>query len=255
MSDFLGRIFGVCFRYIYDLIVSFGTEPESISFYAITIIITTILFRILQLPLGIKQNKEMKKMARVQPKINEIQEKYKNDPQTMNAKLTKLMQEEKYNPLGGCLPLLIQLPIFTAYWKVLQNPETYIFADGIFKSLQLNFFWINDLKVADPWILPIISAVATFATSYIAQKGQVKTQVGEAAQQAETMQKTMLIMMPIMIFSISKKMAAGIALYWSVSNLFQIGQQLVFNMTIRKEAEEAVEQEEQLKLEKRKKKG
>lgn len=253
MTNFLGRIFGYCFRYIYDLVSSMGPEPESISFYAITIIIATILFRILQLPLGIKQNKETRKMARVQPKIQEIQEKYKNDPNTMNAKLTKLMQEEKYNPLAGCLPLLIQLPIIMAFWRVLQQPEVFAFQDGIFHDIQMNFLWVSDLKMADPWILPILSATMTFLSSFLASKGQVKTQVGEAQERAESMQKNMMFMFPIMIFFMGKSLAAGLSLYWTISNAFMLVQQYFFNNIVNKEKEEALEESREALMTKRKK--
>ena len=229
-----------------------GPEPESISFYAITIIITTILFRILQVPLGLKQNKETRKMARVQPKMQEIQEKYKNDPNTMNAKLQKLMIEEKYNPMAGCLPLLIQLPIIMAFWRVLQQPEVFAFQDGTFQNIQLNFFWVPDLKVPDPWILPLLSAIMTFLTSYLTSKGQVKTQVGEAQERADAMQKNMMIMMPIMIFFMGKSLAAGLSLYWTVSNSFMLVQQQYFNNVVNKEKEEALEESREEKIRKRK---
>lgn len=240
MTDFLGKAFGLAFRAIYDWVSNLGSEPESVSYYAITIIIATILFRIIQVPLGLKQHNESKKMARVQPKIAEIQEKYKNDPMTMNAKLTKLMQEEKYNPLGGCLPLLIQFPIIAAFWKVLQNPQTYAFADGIYHTIQLNFLWVKDLKEVDPIILPLLSAIMTFLTSYLSMKSQVQTQVGEAAAQAQSMQKSMLIMMPVMIFFMGRGLAAGLSLYWTVSNTFYLVQQFVFNRMLKHEREEAM---------------
>lgn len=248
MTDFLGKIFGVCFRFIYDLISGLGGEPSGVSFYAITIIVTTILFKLLLLPLGFKQSREMKKMAKVQPRINEIQQKYKSDPQTMNAKMMQLMKEEHYNPMGGCLPMLIQFPIFLAFFKIMRQPEVFVFADGIFPNLQANFFWIQNLRDVDPWVLPVVSGLATFLSSYVMQKGQVNMQSGEAAKQAESMQKGMMYFFPVMMFMMGRTISAGVSLYWVTSNLFQFVQQYIFNRGAREEAKEALEHAKEEKL-------
>lgn len=253
MVNSLGVLFGRLFRWVYDFVARIADEPEFISYYAISIIIMTIILKFLMLPLFIKQNNAMKKMASVQPKINELQRKYQDDPQVLNQKMMALMKEEKYNPMGGCLPMLINFPIIMGFFRMMQNPEVYIFTDGIYQSIRNNFFWIADLREPDPWILPLISAVATFLSSKITQKNQMTPQAGEQAQQMKQMNDTMMIMFPIMIFWMGRKFAAGLSLYWAVSTIFQVIQGIVLNKDMSHIREEAVDKAEEEKQKKRKK--
>ena len=253
MIDYLCKLFGYGFRWIYDFISSLGKEPAHFSFYAMSIIITTVILRFLMLPLFLKQSREMKKMAHVQPKINELQQKYKDDPNVLNQKMMTLMQEEKYNPMGGCLPMLLNLPIIMGFWRMMQNPETYIFTDGIYDTIANNFFWIKDLKVADPLVLPLISAVATFLSTKVSQKNQVQPTVGEKANQAKQMSDMMMVMFPFMIFWMGRNLASGLSLYWAVSNIFMVVQGVVMNLKLDKEREEALGEAKIEKLKKMKK--
>lgn len=117
----LYEIFGSIFGFIYN-----NLTPGFYK-YAITILIFTLFVKLLMLPIAIKQQKSMLDMQRVQPKLNEIRAKYKNDVQKMNEESMKLYSEHKVNPLGGCLPALVQVPIFIALYGVITQPLKYIF--------------------------------------------------------------------------------------------------------------------------------
>lgn len=177
--------------------------------YGIAIILLTVLIKLVLLPFSFMQINSMKKMQEITPLQQKLQQKYKNDKEKLNQEIMKLYQENKVNPLGGCLPLLIQLPIILALFRVFQS---YDFAGA-------SFLWIPNLSKPDPtYILPILAAV----TTYIQTK--VSTPPGTSNQQTASMN----IVMPLMIGWFSIKFAAGLALYWVVSNVVQIIQQLIF---------------------------
>jgi len=127
LIDSLAKILGVVLNQVFDVI--YGLSP--VGSLGITIILFTIFVKVLMLPLMLNQQKSMKRMQKVQPEIQKIQDKYKNkkDPESqkqMNQELGEFYQNNKINPLGGCLPLIIQMPIFLALFRVLQRAGTYI---------------------------------------------------------------------------------------------------------------------------------
>lgn len=232
MTDFLGNILGKLLRTVYDVVSSIGTEPENFSYYAMAIIITTILFKLILLPVNLSQSKSSKKMNEIQPKLKELQTKYKDDPQTMQAKMSELYREHKYNPASGCLVLLLQLPIIFAFFKVMRDPVTFAFTEpGFYESMNMNFFWIKDLNIPDPymWGLPLLAAATTYFQSLTMTQSQ-----GNTDPQAQSSMKMMNTFMPIMIFFAARGFAAGLALYWVVSNTFTIVQQLISNRDVGK---------------------
>ena len=175
-------------------------------------------------------------MNDVQPKIKEIQAKYKNDKEQLNAKTMELYKENKINPLSGCLPLLIQLPILFGLFAVLRDPSTYVFGGSVelaTEVLSKGFLWVQDLSNPDlisniwasgppliiglPGVLPIISSVSTYF------------QMASSGTTQNSTTKTMAYTMPIMILWFGRSFAAGLMVYWTVSNLFQIAQQYVIN--------------------------
>ncbi|MBQ2846331.1 MAG: membrane protein insertase YidC, partial [Firmicutes bacterium] len=123
--------------------------------YGITIIIFTIIVKTCIYPLYIKQTKSMAKMQDVQPKMQALQRKYANDKETLNIKMAELYKEEKFNPMGGCLPMLIQMPIIMGLFALLRNPMQYISDGDMIFAFHESFLWIEDLSQPDPWILPI----------------------------------------------------------------------------------------------------
>lgn len=234
MTAFLGNILGGLLKFIYDMVSMIGTEPANFSFYAMAIIITTIIFKLILLPVSLHQSKSSKKMNEIQPKMKEIQTKYKNDPQTAQAKMAELYKEHKYNPASGCLVLLIQLPIILAFFKVMGNPTTFAFKDpAVYEAMNKTFFWIKNLNNPDPylWGLPLLAAATTYLQS-------VTMTSANTDPQAQATQRMMNMFLPIMIFMAARGFAAGLALYWVISNIFSIIQQIISNKSLGKIKEE-----------------
>ncbi len=183
------------------------------------ICIQTLIINLALLPLRISSMKSALKMQKVQPQMNSIKEKYKKysmrDPrkQEMNAEIAALMKQEGVSPLGGCLPLVIQMPFLFAYYRML----------GVALELRhAHWLWVRDLSSPDPYhILPIAIIITMLFTQ------RMTPQAGMDPAQ----QKMMNFMMPAMLGVISWNLAAGLCLYWSVGNLIAIAQQSVMNRT------------------------
>lgn len=234
MMAFLGNILGGLLRFIFDLVSNIGTEPKVFSFYAMSIIITTIVFKLLILPLNIKQINSTKKMSELQPQMQEIQTKYKNDPHTQQAKLQELYKTHNFNPAAGCLPLLIQMPILFAFLAVFREPAKYAFSEpGLYESINKTFFWIKNLDLADPylWGLPLLAALTTYMQSKVMAPPNTDPQT-------QSTQNMMNYFLPVMIFISARNFPAGLALYWVISNLFTIVQHLISNRSLGKVREE-----------------
>ena len=185
--------------------------------YGIAIIIVTVLMRIIIFPLTLKQEKSMKKMRELQPELEKIKEKYKDNPQEYQQKTAELYRESGVNPLGGCLPLLIQMPVFVAlYWAFSGNA---IPADAKFLWFTLKqpdrLFMIGNFAFN---LLPILN----FGVSYIQQK--IMTSATSGQESSQQMQ-TMLYMMPLMMLFIFYKMPSGVTLYYLVSGALSLVQQ------------------------------
>ncbi len=230
MSDFLGLIarpLGMLLRLIFDFVGDYGYS----------IIIFTILTKILLLPINIKQTESTKRMNEINPKMKEIQEKYKNDKEKMNQKLLELYKEHNYNPASGCLPALIQMPILFALFYVIQNPVKYVFLDAnVYAGIAKNFWWLTDLGKSEMSatlihiagfgvpILAILSAATTYYQMKMINPKSNNTDKGKPDQAQQT-QKMMTNMMPIMFGWITLSVPSGLALYWIIGNLFTIVQQ------------------------------
>ncbi len=226
---FIGNLLGSLMKLIFDFVSGIGTENELISYYGITIIITTIIFKLILLPISLHQNKSTKKMNELQPKIQEIQKKYKNDPQTQQAKLAELYKEYNYNPMSGCLILLIQFPIIIAMFNVLRNPVQFVFRDpAIYESINKGFLWIPNLEQPDPyiWGLPLLAGLTTYLQSRF-----MNASTGSNPQ-VESTQRFMNVFITVMIFMAARSFPAGLSLYWVVSNIVQIVQQLIMKRSL-----------------------
>lgn len=236
MTAFLGNILGALLRFVYDMISTTGIETEYFSYYAMAIIITTIIFKLMLLPVNLSQAKSSKKMAEIQPLMKEIQVKYKNDPQTQQRKMQELYKEHDYKPTGGCLILLLQMPIIFAFFAVFREPAKYAFTEpGLYEAINKSFFWITNLDNPDPFMLglPLLAALTTYLQSIIMAKSQ-----GNGDPQAQAMQKNMMYFLPIMIFFSARSFAGGLALYWVIGNIFTIIQTLISNRSLGKVKEE-----------------
>lgn len=235
MTTFLGNLLGGLLKFIFDLVSKVGTEPEKFSYYAIAIIVTTIIFKLILLPISLHQSKSTKKMNELQPKIKEIQNKYKNDPQTQQAKMMEVYKENKYNPASGCLILLIQFPIIIAFFNVLRDPIKYVFKDpNVYAAISKVFLWIPNLEQPDPylWGIPLLTAITTYLQS------KTMSSSVETNPQTESSQKIMNIFLPLMMFMFARSLAAGVGIYLVVGNIFQIIQQLISNRSLGENKEE-----------------
>lgn len=246
---------GFIMRYLYQLTGNYG----------VAIILFTIAVKLILLPFGIKQQKSMVETQKLQPKLQELQKKYKNDKEKLSQETMKLYQEHNVSPMGGCLPLLIQMPILFGLIRVIYQPLTYMLSVSADKLAELeklvgnipqnmaaqkeifiasqsvipaefrinfNFFGI-DLAgmpvlnhISVLWILPILAVLATFATSYISQK------MSSANAQNDEMNKSMgmmMWMMPLMTLFFVFKMPVGASLYWFMSSATSTIQQVVLN--------------------------
>ena len=196
--------------YLYNLLQQFfafllNTTDKYVGNFGVSIIIVTILIKIALLPLTLKQDKSMKEMKKIQPELEKLKEKYANDKQMLNIKTMELYKEHKVNPLGGCLPLLLQLPILFALFGVLRN--------GIIPK-DSSFLWLK-LSVPDQfYILPVLNG----AVSFLQQK-----LMGSADSNPQM--KNMMYVFPIMMIYISYRMPSGLQLYWLTSSILAVVQQ------------------------------
>lgn len=203
-----------------NCIKGIGISDPGIS-YGLAIILFTAIIRIILLPLNIKQTRSQVAMSEMQPEMKKLQEKYKNDPQKQQQELMKLYKEKGVNPMSGCLPLLVQLPILWALFWVFRNiPE--------FKTY--GFLWIKVLAKPDNAfvirILPILSGVTQYISTVLMSPAGDNAQ----AKQASTMNITMSIFMVFMSWNFD----AALVLYWVTNNLFQIAQTLVMKYNDKK---------------------
>ncbi|AYD41379.1 membrane protein insertase YidC [Clostridium fermenticellae] len=204
---YLSNAFVQFFNFIHQGVMSL-IPNQNIS-YGITIILVTVIIRLIILPLNLKQMKSSIIMNEVQPELQKIQNKYKNDPQKAQEKMMKLYKENGVNPLGGCLPMLIQWPIFIALYYVFNNLQG---INGV------HFLWIQDLAKRDI-ILALLSGITTYYS------GILMMPAGDSAQAKNT--TTMNIAMSGFMVFISWSLKSALVLYWVVNNLIQIAQTLV----------------------------
>lgn len=173
-----------------------------------TVIVLTLVIKLAFFPLSAASFRSMGKMKLLTPKMTEIRERHKEDPQKMNQAMMELYKTEKVNPLGGCLPILIQTPVFMAlYSVVLQSVE---FRNAPWLG------WIHDLSTPDPFLLlPVLMAVSMF----------IQTKLNPAP--ADPMQAKMMMIMPLVFSVMFFFFPAGLVLYWVVNNVLSIAQQWV----------------------------
>jgi YidC/Oxa1 family membrane protein insertase len=169
--------------------------------YGVVIIIFSILMKVVFYPLTSRSLKSMKKMQELQPRLKALQEKYKKEPQKMQAEIMKLWKENKVNPMSGCLLMLPQLPIFFALFTVFRN--TILLRGSEF------MLWMNDLSQPDStWILPIIMA----GTMFLQQKMTMQ----------DPKQKMLVYVLPVVFFFLFKGFPTGLVLYWTMFNVLSV---------------------------------
>lgn len=187
--------------------------------YGVVIIIFAFLLKIVLHPLSHKSMSASMKMQKIQPQMQALQRKYKDDPKTLQLEMSKLYKEAGANPLSGCLPLLLQMPIFFALYNVLRYSLDMRNAGFV--------FWLKDLSEPDPYmVLPILMGLFMIIQSKMMQPkpGNIE-EMDDKQKAAQSSQKMMTWMMPIMMFLIFRNMPAGLVLYWTVFNVFTVIQQ------------------------------
>jgi YidC/Oxa1 family membrane protein insertase len=178
----------------------------------LAIIVFTIAVRTVMLPLGIRQARSQKAMSSLQPQLREIQKRYPGDRAKQSQEQMRLYRESGVNPAMGCLPLVIQMPIWFALYSSLINLSHNV------EAFSASFLWIPSLAHADPYyILPVLTGV----TQWVVQRMSTLPSADPQQQQMNRM----LEFMPVMFFVFSLQVASGLALYWVVSNVYSFAQQ------------------------------
>ena len=207
---FIAVPLGYLLTFIYKLVGNYG----------ISLIILTVLVKLILYPLYFKQIKSTASMSSLQPKMKAIQEKYKNDKEKMNEEMAKLSKNENFNPMGGCLPTLIQIPILWGLFTLLRNPIRYIADENMIFAVHQSFLWIKDLGQPDLWILPIAAAVSTYISFAMTQ--QLTGQNEMMGGQGKSMNMIMKYFFPLSILWLARAYPAGLAIYWAGGQFIQI---------------------------------
>jgi YidC/Oxa1 family membrane protein insertase len=212
MFDFIAKPCLWFMNWIYDFIPNYG----------VAIIILTLLTKVVLWPLGNKSYKSMNEMKRMQPLMAEIREKYKNDKKKMNEEMMNLYRVYKVNPLGGCLPMLVQLPVFFALYRML------------YEAIELRhapfFGWINDLSAPDrlfsfDFSIPLMEPPYGIPVLTIIMGGTMFLQQKMTPTPGDPTQAKMMTFLPLIFTFIFINFSSGLVLYWLVNNLASIAQQ------------------------------
>jgi YidC/Oxa1 family membrane protein insertase len=170
--------------------------------YGLAILVVTILIRLIILPLTIKQFRSSKKMQELQPEMKKVKEKYKDDPKKQQEETMKLFQQNGVNPLAGCFPIIVQMPILIALYQSIFHNENMI---------NHQFLWF-ELDKPEKFVLPILAAITTYV-----QQSMMSSQMNQQM-------KMLLYVFPVMIFVMALQFPAALSLYWFYGNLFTIVQ-------------------------------
>ena len=198
-------------RLLLWILVKFNDVLHS---YGWSIICLTIVVRLLFYPVTAKANASMKKMQKVQPQMAALREKYKDNPQLLNTNLMELYRTEGVNPFGGCLPILLQIPVFFALYATL---------DGAVELRQVAFWWCKDLAAADTVAkIPLYFFDLPINPLVLAMTLLMAIQQHMTPMSGDPMQKKMMMMMPVIMLVFLYDLPSGLTLYWTVSNLFSI---------------------------------
>lgn len=242
----MGFIFhNLVYQPLYNLIVFFyNTIP--LEDFGIAIILATVLIKVVLIPFSKKQIESQKKMQELQPKIKELQNKHKDNKEKQTKAIMEFYKKNKINPLSGCLPLIIQLIVLIAFYRIIINiSEAGLTVDGgelygfISRPEAINHFFIGIVDLSKPsFVLAFLAAIAQyFQTKMLMDKKDDKEGVKGENQKdtekkkdepdfAQIMSKQMMYLGPFLTFFIGIKFAAGLALYWLVQALFSVFQQL-----------------------------
>lgn len=204
--------------------IAFSKTADKWS-WGLSIIALTILIRIAIWPLHNKSTRTMKRMSKLQPLMKDLREKYKDNPNKLNQETMKLYKEYQINPMGGCLPMFLQIPIFFGYYRMLQY------------AVELrgqSFLWVDDLSMPDtvyelPFGLPFLGDKIPVNLLPILMAVTMVLQMKMTPNTGDKMQRRIFMLMPLMFFFFCYNFASALALYWTTQNIFSIGQTWLTN--------------------------
>lgn len=215
----------------------------------VAIIVITLLIKLILWPLSSKSIKSQKALQDLQPKIEELKVKYKDDQQAMSLALMSLYKENKVNPFSSCLPLLIQLPFLIAIFRVFKDgfaqnhldllyPFISIPEGGIINTFGLGFIDFSEKSI----VLAVLAGLAQFWQSKMlqAKKPEIKTEGAKDEKMLTIMNKQMLYVMPIITIIIGMSFPAGLTFYWFLTTLFTVIQQIVVFKNVNKKEKENI---------------
>ena len=197
--------------------------------YGMAIILFTVALRVLMFPLNLLQAKSSKSMSLLQPRLQQLQQQYKTSPDILNRETQALYRKYNVNPLAGCFPLLIQMPVLFALFSALRNFQ--------YTGAGVSFFWIPNLSEPDPTgiVLPVIVGLSSFLQSKLTAATQP-----QAGEQAKMMNMVMLYAMPVMLGWMTRGFAAGLAIYWSIFNTLGFLMQIAINGIVNRSHESMI---------------
>ena len=236
MIKFIAGILGQLMRWLYDYLAANFTEPESISFYAIAIVIMTLLVSLLIIPMTVSQQKQAEKTKVFKPKMEEIQKKYSYDQQIMQQKMQQLYKEEGVTPgLSGCLVMIIQIVILFGLFRMMSDTTRYVFPEGL-DNIKTNFYWVPDLLEKDPyWFgLPLATSLSQVAVQLFSMKTNSQMQQGGPMGNMNNM----FLLMPLMYFFVFRGFPAGLPLYYTLSSLFRLVIMVIMHFYMRNKKSE-----------------
>jgi len=194
--------------------------------YGVAIIILTLLVRIIFFPLSIISFRSMKKMQQIQPIMKDLQKKYAKDKEKLNKEMLELYRRYKVNPFSGCLPMVVQIPVFIALYQVLMN--------AIELRHAVFFLWINDLSSPEAlFSMPIMGYILAFRLLPLLMGGTMYFQQKLTPQMGDPQQMKIMMWMPVFLTFMLYNLPSGLNLYWAVSNGLSIVQQLYINKKVK----------------------
>ena len=226
----MGVIFNeILFRPIFNILVFLYNNVG--GDLGVAIIILTLVVRLIFFPLSIKTIRSQREMSRIQPQLKEIQEKYKHDKSRQTQEIMSLYKNTGVNPLSGCLPLLIQIPVLFALYKAFMgglDPKNLSLLYSFVTSpgqLSPNAFGFLDLSVRNI-VLALVTGGFQFIQSWLSAPPKEKSGLTSGPEAgAAALSRQMLYFLPLMIILISWKLPAGLVLYWAVTTLFSVFEQ------------------------------
>jgi YidC/Oxa1 family membrane protein insertase len=195
--------------------------------YGLSIVVITIIIKLLFWPLTQASMRSMKRMQKLQPQMKELQAKYKDDPKKMNERLMKFMKEHRINPAAGCLPIVVQIPVFIGFYKMLQS------------AIELRgarFLWAFDLSQPDTiWVIPGLGFPLNPLPIIMGLTQFLQMRMTPASPGMDPVQQKMFQYMPLIFLFILYNFSSGLTLYWTVQNLLTIAQMKLTKSTGEKE--------------------